>query len=334
MTNGIDFTNVLNDGQNIHVASVGDGPLVVFCHGFPGLWYSWRYQMEAVAEAGFKAVALDMRGYGRSTAPQCASEYTLEKVRGDLLAVLTHFGESSATFVGMDFGAAVVWNMALAAPERVRSLIVLGVPYDHDYYGYFGLDGEGFSGLPPSQRFAEFGKESFLHAHYFQEPGIAEAEINAQARELLIRLFWALSAKGDLLAAFGKGKPGMGYIEVLGEAGEPLPWSWMSDADMSYYVEQFQATGFTGALNWYRVCDLNWRANRQFIGQQIKQPCLFIAGEEDPVMKMSPPGALDFMKKMVPNLSGSILLKDAGHFVQAEQAAHVNDAVTQFLGGI
>lgn len=326
----VQFADVPNGEVNLHVASIGNGPLVVFCHGFPGLWYSWRHQMRAVAEAGFKAVALDMRGYGGSSAPPSAGEYTLEKIRSDLTAVLKHFGESQATFVGMDFGAPVVWNMALAAPDSVHALVVLSVPYDHDYYGYFGLSGEGFSAVPPSQRFASIGAESFLHAHYFQEPGVAEAELNAEPHEFLTRLFWALSAQGDLLSAFGRGKPGMGYIEVLGHAS-PLPWSWMTDADLNYYAKQFEEGGFTGALNWYRACDLNWQANREFIGQQIGQPCLFIAGADDPVITMSPPGAMDYMGKMVRNLTGPVILENAGHFVQMEQASLVNDAILRFL---
>lgn len=328
------FTNVPNGEYRIHIGSIGAGPLVVFCHGFPGLWYSWRHQMRAVAASGFRAVALDMRGYGGSSKPEDASEYSLDKIRSDLRAVLSHFGQQQAVFVGVDFGAPVVWNMALAEPALVRALVVLSVPYDHDYYGYFGQGGAGFSAVPPSTRFADIAQNGFFHAHYFQEPGLAEQELNARPREFLTRLFWALSAQGDLLAAFARGKPGMGYIEVLGSASKSLPWAWMSDADMDYYAGQFSAGGFTGPLNWYRACDINWRANRQFLGQQIHQPCLFIAGEKDPVITMSPPGALDFMRKMVPGLADVLLVKDAGHFVQMEQASPVNDAITNFLRGM
>lgn len=327
----VSFHHVPNGEFRIHVAALGEGPLVVFCHGFPGLWYSWRHQMRAVAAAGFRAVALDMRGYGGSSKPESVHEYALDKIRSDLRAVLQYFGEGQAVFVGVDFGAPVVWNMALAEPSLVRALVVMSVPYDHDYYGYSGLGGAGISARRPSERFAESAEGGFLHAHYFQQPGMAERELNAQPREFLIRLFWALSARGDLRAAFAHGRPGMGYIEVLGPAGEPLPWSWMSEADMDYYVAQFSAGGFTGPLNWYRVCDLNWQGNRQYIGQTIQQPCLFIAGENDPVIVMSASGALDFMRKMVPGLDGVLLLKDAGHFAQLEQPALVSGAITDFL---
>jgi len=332
--NDINFAQVVNGNNTINVASLGEGPLVVFCHGFPGLWYSWRHQMWAVAAAGYRSVALDMRGYGGSSAPDSVTEYTLDKIRSDLMSVLAHFGDRQATFVGMDFGAAAVWSMALAEPESVRNLVVLGVPYDHDYYGYFGLSGEGISAIPPSQRFAGSAENGFLHAHYFQEPGVAEKELNAQPREILTRLFWALSAKGDLPSAFSRGRAGMGYIEVLGPPGDAIPWSWMSSGDLDYYTDWFQHVGFTGPLNWYRACDLNWQANREYIGQMIEQPCLFVAGAEDPVITMSPPSAIDFMKKMVPNLAEPVFLKGAGHFVQLEQAGLVNRAILQFLDGV
>lgn len=328
----LSFSKVVNGDVSLHVASVGQGPLVVFCHGFPGLWYSWRAQMEAVAAAGYRAVALDMRGYGESSAPQAAEDYSLSKIRADLLAVLAHFAEDQAVFVGTDFGAAVVWNMALVEPARVRKLVVLAVPYDHDYYGYSGMQGEGASAIPPSQRFAEIAKSSFLHAHYFQEVGRAEKELNSQPQEFLTRLFWALSAKGDLLGSFARSTADMGYIEALGPAGEAIPWSWMTEADMGYYVSNFQRSGFTGALNWYRVCDENWRAKRDYIGEKIEQACLFIAGEKDPVLTMSSSSALDYMQRMVPNLQGMQIIQDAGHFVHLEQPELVNAAITEFLG--
>ena len=164
---GFSFTQIKNGQYEIRAAWLGDGPLVIFCHGFPGLWYSWRHQMQAVAAVGFKAVALAMRGYGGSSKPASASEYTLEKIRGDLQAVLRNFGQPHAVFVGVDFGAPVVWNIALAEPGLVKALVVLSVPYDHDYYGYFGLGGEGFSGLPPSRRFAEIGEQVVAAAERF-----------------------------------------------------------------------------------------------------------------------------------------------------------------------
>jgi pimeloyl-ACP methyl ester carboxylesterase len=126
--NDFSFTQIRSGEHHIQAAWLGDGPLVIFCHGFPGLWYSWRHQMRAVAAAGFKAVALDMRGYGGSSKPANANEYTLDNIRSDLRAVLEAFGQQQAVFVGADFGAAVVWNMALAEPDLVRALVVLSVP--------------------------------------------------------------------------------------------------------------------------------------------------------------------------------------------------------------
>ncbi|MBK6741387.1 MAG: alpha/beta fold hydrolase [Haliea sp.] len=248
--NDFSFTQVRSGEHYIQAAWLGDGPLVIFCHGFPGLWYSWRHQMRAGAAAGFKAVAPGYEGLRRQQKPANANEYTLDNIRSDLRAVLETFGQQQAVFVGADFGAAVVWNMALAEPDLVRALVVLSVPYDHDYYGYFGQGGRGLSGEPPSKRFADIGRASFLHAHYFQEPGIAEQELNAQPREFLTRLFWALSAQGDLRSAFDRGKPEWATWRSLVRLARPLPWAWMSETDMDYYAQQFGAGGFTGPLNW------------------------------------------------------------------------------------
>lgn len=321
---------IQNGDCQIQIAHQGTGPLVVFCHGFPGLWTSWRNQIEAVSAAGFTAVALDMRGYGGSSKPQAISDYGLDKIRGDLKAVLAHFNEPSAIFVGTDFGAAVVWNMAVAEPDRVRGLVVLSVPYDHDYYGYFGQGSD--SGLPPpSERFAAAAKTGFLHAHYFQQPDVAERELDPQPHEFLTRLFWALSGKGDLMSRMAEGKPGMGYLEVLGPASEPLPWPWMSIEDMENHVQAFSIDGFRGALNWYRVADQNWHANRQYIDKKIEQPCLFIAGQQDPVIQMGGDNALRYMESKVSGLQDIVLIEDAGHLVQMEQAEQVNEKITAFL---
>lgn len=319
-----------HDNCQIHISYLGDGPLVVFCHGFPGLCCSWQKQLLAVAHAGFTGVALDMRGYGKSSKPQAISDYSLDCIRSDLKAILKDFNAGSAVFVGSDFGAAVVWNMAVAEPQLVRGLVVLSVPYDHDYYGYFGQSDDAKL-PPPTTRFAAAAEQGFLHAHYFQQAGVAERELDQQPSEFLTRLFWALSSQGELMSRMALGKPGMGYLDVLGPAVEPLPWPWMSEAQMQTYVEGFEQDGFRGALNWYRVADLNWEMNRQYIGQKIEQPCLFIAGKQDPVIQMCGDDALRFMRSKVSDLRAIELIEQAGHFVQMEQAEKLNDKLCAFL---
>ncbi len=312
--------------------SDGRGELLLFCHGFPGLAFSWRHQLRYFARAGYVAVALDMRGYGDSSAPEDVADYSLDHIRHDLLAVLAHFGRSRAVFVGHDFGAPVVWNMALHEPESVVALVVLSVPYDFDYYGRRGL-APAQSTMPPTQQFSQVAQEHFLHAHYFQSPGVAERELDANCSRFLSRLFWSLSARGALLGSFASAPGTAGYLDVLPPAGMNLPWSWLSQADFAVYADMFSRTGFRGALNWYRVADINWQLNKRYVGQSIDVPVSFIAGSNDPVLTMSGEGALAFMAERVPGLEVRIV-DGAGHWVQQEQAEEVNAEMRRFLQSV
>ncbi len=308
--------------------SDGLGELVVFCHGFPGLAYSWRHQLAYAAQHGYRAVALDMRGYGGSDAPASIEDYSLERCRADLLALLCHLGSQDAVFVGHDFGAPVVWYMALTEPQRVRGLLVLSVPYDFDYYG---RRGQPDCDEKPSELFARLGARHFLHAHYFQQQGPPEDELEAACGEFLRRIFWALSGQGDLLAAFAAGDPSGGYLDALPPAGAQLPWPWLSKDDFAVYEKSFSRCGFRGALNWYRVADINWRLNSPLRHRQVGVPVAFIAGADDPVLVMSGDEAMDFMRARVPDLRECVLIESAGHWVQQESAARVNETLLRFL---
>ena len=308
--------------------TAGQGPLVVFCHGFPGLAYSWRHQLQAVAAAGYQAVALDMRGYGDSDAPAAVADYSLDHIRADLVALLDERACAQAVFVGHDFGAPVVWHMALAEPARVAGLVVLSVPYDFDYYGWRGQDGEGER---PSDQFARVARTHFLHAHYFQAPGVAERELDTHCAAFLRRLFWALSARGDLLSAFAQAPPTGGYLDALPAVPQTLPWSWLTRTDFAVYADAFSRRGFAGALNWYRVADINWELNRRYRGKSIGQPVCFLAGECDPVLTMSGDQALSYMRGRLGDLRDCQLIPGAGHWVQQEQPAAVNARLLDFL---
>lgn len=315
----------------VRYAREGEGPLVILCHGFPGLWQSWGPQIQALAGAGYTAVALDMRGYGGSSKPQSIDDYRLDKICEDLFAVLHHFGQRSALFIGTDFGAAVLWHLARAHPDRVRAMVVMSVPFDFDYYGYMGQDR---SLAPPTERFKDIAANQFLHAHHFQQPGLADSILDAQPKEFLTRLFWALSSQGKLVERMSESDPIMNYPQVLGPAEQALPWPWMSEALMDTFAESFARTGFTGALNWYRVCDQSWALNGELIDHSIDQPCLFICGKQDPVLLMSGPDALRPMQATVKQLHGIEIIDKAGHFVQMEQADEVNLRLLQFLSQI
>lgn len=312
--------------------SQGRGPLLVFCHGFPGLAYSWRHQLAAAAESGYRAVALDMRGYGESDAPEVVADYSLKHIGSDLLSLLVELNAEEAIFAGHDFGAAVAWYMALAAPKQVRGLMVLSVPYDYDYYGRRGA-GESAQECP-TQQFARIARSQFLHAHYFQAPGVAEAELDDRCAVFLRRIFWALGAEGDLLSAFHAGGSERGYLNVLPPVTKPLPWSWLDQGDFAIYADAYCQRGFRGALNWYRVADINWDINRRFVNDFIEVPVCFIAGAQDPVLVMSGDTALSFMRDRVPDLRDCVIIPDAGHWVQQEQPKLVNEIMLRFLASL
>ncbi|MFO7551619.1 MAG: alpha/beta hydrolase [Haliea sp.] len=331
-------------GTRLHAVSIGRGPLVVFCHGFPGLWYSWHRQLTAVAGAGFRAVALDQRGYGQSGRPLAVSAYDSEQHCRDLLALLAHFGEREACFVGHDFGAAQVCNMAVRYPQHCRALVHVSCPYDFDLAGRgcAGSDaaardyGRPFA-LPhikPTDCFAAIAEQHFFHMHYFQTVGPAERELGANAAEFLQRLYWSLSAKGNLLGWDRFPSAGTGYLDVLAPA-PPLPWGWLDQADIAYLTSQYLLAGgelaFIGGLNSYRVADRNWELGKPWADARVEVPSLFIAGQQDAVLQMVGAGALGLMRERMPRLAATVLIPGAGHFVQLEQAEAFNRALLDFL---
>lgn len=288
----------------------------------PGLGYSWRHQLQAVAAAGFRAIAPDMQGYGDSPAPNDPAACTHERITEGLLALLDEIGADQAVFVGQDFGAPAVWQTALRAPERVLGLALLSVPYDPDRLP-----------IRPSEAFRLTAEQHFLHVHYFQQPGVADRELDAAPREFLQRLFYALSGGYHYLDVWQHSSHGNGYLDVLPDA-PPLPWAWLSVEEFDHYVDVFAATGFTGGLNWYRAFDMNWEQGEALAGARITVPTTFIAGTNEPVLQMFGDGAIEKMRAHVDDLRGVHLIDGAGHWVQQERPAAVNAALIEFLRGL
>jgi pimeloyl-ACP methyl ester carboxylesterase len=117
------------NGIRMHIAEQGSGPLVLLCHGFPESWYSWRHQLRALADAGFHAVAPDMRGFGQTDIPEAIDQYTLLHLVGDMVGLLEALGVAEAAIAGHDWGAPVAWTAALLRPDLFRRVIGLSVPY-------------------------------------------------------------------------------------------------------------------------------------------------------------------------------------------------------------
>ena len=318
------------NGIHLHLAVMGEGPLVVLCHGFPGLWFSWRHQLPVLAAAGYRAVALDMRGYGQSSRPASADAYGFDSTAADVLAVLDYFGSARAVLVGHDFGANLAWHMAVHHAQRLRGVVALCVPYE--------MPLAGGSDVLPSTLYAGIAQQHFFHMHYYQQVGLAEAGCVGREREFLLKLFWALCAQGELLNWEQFPMQGTRYIDVLAQPEQPLPWSWLSGADFEYYYEQYMAAGaalaFAGGANSYRAMDYNWRLFRASAHADVHLPAAFIGGAEDPVVQLGSAAEFTHMRKHVKDLRIDTLLPNAGHFVQQEQPAPLNALLLEFLQGL
>lgn len=234
-------------GLSLRAVERGDGPLVLMVHGFPGLAWSWRHQMRPVAEAGWRAVAIDCPGYGGSDRPLDPALYTSDRMQDYLVAVLDAYDADRAVIVGQDFGAQYAWNLAVRAPERVRGLVAT-IPYDYDLAGraMLGATPRLAPDAPtpaetaspdrlPTERFAAMAREHFVHFHYFQEVGPAERELGGALADYLRRSFHALSADGDLWRWKAVPSEGSGYLDALPPA-PPLPWRWLSEAEFETFV--------------------------------------------------------------------------------------------------
>jgi pimeloyl-ACP methyl ester carboxylesterase len=301
----------------MHVAEQGAGPLVVLCHGFPELWYSWRHQLNALADAGYRAVAPDQRGYGRTDRPQAVEDYDIVHLTDDLTGLLDELGEQRAVFVGHDWGAVVVWHLALMHPERVAGVVGMSVPFVPR------------PPLPPIELLEAAFPDRFMYILYFQEPGRADEELVRDIRRTMSRALVDLS--GD--APRGSGgrviRNLSGWLEGT-TAPDALP-PWLAAEDLDHFVGEFSRTGFTGGLNWYRNLDRNWELTASLVGAKVEVPALFLAGERDPIVRLTPP---EIMDDWVSDLRGKILFPGAGHWIQQERPDEVNAALLKFLAAI
>jgi len=317
-----------SNGIRMHITEQGQGPLVLLCHGFPESWYSWRHQLSALAEAGFHAVAPDQRGYGQTDRPEAIEVYTTLHLVGDMLGLLDALGEEQAVIVGHDWGASVAWNAALMRPDRFPAVIVLSIPYTPR-----GPAHGPQSTMRPTEAMRRMVGDHFFYQLYFQQPGIAEVELERDVRTTIRRFLYSVSGDAPADARWKPVMPDPGAT-VLASTVDPktLP-GWLTEADVDFYVAEFERTGFRGGLNWYRNLDRNWELLAPFSGAKITQPALFIWGESDPVIEI--PGfstRLERMPNFIPNLH-KVAFPGCGHWVQQERATEVNEAMIAFLQG-
>jgi pimeloyl-ACP methyl ester carboxylesterase len=314
---------VETNGIRMHIAESGAGPLVVLCHGFPESWYSWRHQLKALAEAGFHAVAPDMRGYGLTQRPEEIDQYSLLHLVGDMVGLLDALGADAAVIAGHDWGAPVAWHAALLRPDRFRAVVGLSVPFVPR------RPARPTSMMPQTE-------DALFYQLYFQSPGIAEAELERDIRLSIRSLLY--SASGDAPRRENRAandKVGMvprrgGFLSPLTNPTS-LPY-WLTEADVDFYVGEFRRTGFRGGLNWYRNIDRNWELLGPLAGARVTVPALYIAGDRDLVLAFrGMDQIIANLSKFVPQLRGTLLLPSCGHWTQQERAPEVDGAMIDFL---
>jgi pimeloyl-ACP methyl ester carboxylesterase len=304
----------------MHIAEQGEGPLVLLAHGFPELWYSWRHVLPALAEAGYHAVAPDMRGYGQTDAPPEIQGYTQSQLAGDMVGLVRALGYEQAVIAGHDWGSPVAYNSAILRPDIFRAVILLSVPYWS----------RGETGVRPTEgmrRRAPAGQQ--FYQMYFQTLGVGEKELEADPKRSLRSFLYSLSGS---IPKEHKWRYMFGEDEgALDGCTDPpqLP-AWLKPEDLEYYVAEFSRTGFRGGLNWYRAQDLFWEQTPFLIGRKLLQPTLYVGGEDDAVVEFARP-AVDNLEKSVPNLWKKVLLPGVGHWTEQEAPNEVNRLMVEFL---
>lgn len=314
---------VRTNGIRMHVAESGpdDGPAVLLCHGFPESWYSWRHQLRALGEAGYHVIAPDQRGYGQTDSPDSIDEYTQLHLVGDLVGLLGELGVAQAVVVGHDWGAPVAWNAAALRPDRFVAIAALSVHWS-GYHPYTGR---------PTDQMRQALQGGFLYVLHFQEPGVAEAELDADIRRSMAAFLYSLS--GDIPRSDYRffDPTATDIWGVLTDAPGPLPW--LSARDLDVFTAEFERKGtFRGGINWYRNIDANAALCAAFVGRRVEQPALFIGAEHDSIFGQTR-DSVEATRAAVPKLQ-QVWIDGSGHWVQQERPDEVNAALLSFLGSL
>ena len=305
------------------VIEAGSGPLVLLIHGFPELSISWRAQIQAMAQAGYRVVAPDMRGYGGTLGPQRTEDHTLLHLVGDMVALVQALGETQAVVVGHDWGAPVAWHCALLRPDIFRAVAGLSVPFQPR-----SDKGPPIAAMKAITARAGLGD---LYIVRFQEMA-DQIEFDGDPQTALTKMFWAYDgATLEADQSTGFMPEGVSLLESISDQATLPPW--MSEAHFKEYVAAFTASGFRGPLDWYRCLDRNWALTGFLQGRKIAQPALFLVGDRDPVRHYAGPHEAA-QKDWLTDLRGQVVLPGAGHWLQQERGEEVSAALTTFLRGL
>ena len=313
-----EFQMIKTNGIRLCTVVEGSGPLLILLHGFPQCWYLWRHQIDPLVAAGFQVAIPDQRGYGGSDKPTSIEAYNVVELSNDVAGLATALGHESFMVIGHDWGAPVAWHTALLHPKRVRAVVGMSVPYVRLQIGAM-------------TRQENFG-DNFWYMVYFQKPGIAETELEADVRKTLRMVYYGVSGDAPEGLSLRPKPKSAKFLDGL--IDPPVLPSWLTAADLEYYVAQFEKSGFRGPLNWYRNIDRNIEITPQLDHAKIEQPAFFIAGKKDLVLSFAGGTLLPAMDSYVPNLRGKVLIEGAGHWVQVERPSETNEALLGFLTSV
>uniref|UniRef100_A0A8C8RI26 Bifunctional epoxide hydrolase 2 n=1 Tax=Pelusios castaneus TaxID=367368 RepID=A0A8C8RI26_9SAUR len=304
----------IKPGTQLHFVEMGSGPVVCLCHGFPESWFSWRYQIPALAEAGFRVLALDMKGYGDSTASPEIEEYSQEEICKDLVVFLDKLGISQAVFIGHDWGGAVVWNMSLFYPERVRAVAGLNTPYKP---------------ADPEVDIMDKIKAHpvFDYQLYFQEPGVAEAELEKDLSRTFRSMIRSTQKEDRLPVPLSSTKVQERGGLLIGMPEDPPPSQILAGADLQYFIQQYKKSGFRRPLNWYRNMRANWSWALSAKDRKILVPALMVTAGKDFVLH---PNLSKGMEEWIPQLTRRHI-EECGHWTQMERPAALNEILIKWL---
>lgn len=338
------------NGQRLHAVETGEGPLVLFCHGFPESWYSWRHQMTALAAHGYRAVALDMRGYGRSSKPSEIHEYRITALVEDCVGAVAALGADTAVIVGHDWGAPVAWSAAWTRPDVLRAVAGLSVCFGGR--GVMTLPADPLGARRPSEVERELARPgTTFYMEHFRSPA-GSAEFVGDVAGWLRKAAYGFSADPPLPPDYAgvdlttlPQEAILQYVQaalcvpigeqvrdLLPEMPDPMP-GWVDDADLEWLAGEFERGGLEGPLNWYRCIDLDWELLAPFDGQPVQVPSLYIGGDRD-LATIWGAEARALLQKTQADLRGEVILEHCGHWVQREQPEGTTAALLEFLGGL